>query len=222
MAEKDTEPTDLMSMIRAKRRRNENAAAADTQKLPGSQYLEHPVSKTLPHSDTAFNRALGAYKPQDADDIFEPAPNTGFQTDISPPAPNSSSKTTADEATAPNDSADMTRGIPSQAYPPSQPEPVPEADAVQSSPSKPQSPASSVLSEDLEDVDLRSPSDDPDYDFIEHSEATHSARNAHPDRADKYPDMEVQPSSSRKEVGKGAKADGKSSGKKSWRRGWFS
>jgi hypothetical protein len=209
MAERDTEPTDLMSMIRAKRKRNENSAAVDTQKLPGSQYLEHPVAKTLPHLDAAFDRALGAYQPQHADDI-------------SPPAPNTSSQAIADQEIAPNDSADVARTTMSPAHPRSEPEPSHEGDVANSSPAKPRSRASSVLSEDLEDVDLRSPSDDPDYDFIEYSEATYSARNARPDRADKYPDMEVQPSSSRKKVGKGAKADGKSSGKKSWRRGWFS
>lgn len=44
----------------------------------------------------------------------------------------------------------------------------------------------------LESIDLRSPSDDPDYDFIEVSEAVHSARNAQPDRKGKYPELEAE------------------------------
>jgi hypothetical protein len=109
----------------------------------------------------------------------------------------------------------------SQADPPSQTETSHETDAAPPSPAQPvpQSPTASFASEDLEDVDLRSPSDDSDYEFIEKSEATHSARNAHPDRAGKYPDQE---SSGSKAKSKGGKGKGSGSGKKSWRRGWFS
>ena len=40
--------------------------------------------------------------------------------------------------------------------------------------------------EALEDIDLRSPTDDTDYDFISPAEAPHSSRNAQPDHASKY------------------------------------
>ena len=46
---------------------------------------------------------------------------------------------------------------------------------------------SESLPGDLEEIDLRSPSDDPDYDIILPSEAVHSSRNAQPDHARKYP-----------------------------------
>jgi hypothetical protein len=206
MAKRDDEPDDLLSVIRSKRKNNKESAAVDTQKLPGSQFLEHPMASTLPNSDAAFNRALSAYKPQDAGDISPPAPNTSFPS-------------TADQAIAPNDSTDIARRIMSQAYPHSQAEPSHEGDAAQSSSVKEQSPAASVLSEDLEDIDLRSSSDDPDYEFIEKSGATHSARNAQSDRADKYPDLV---SSGSKGKSTGGKGKGSVSGKKSWRRGWFS
>ena len=39
----------------------------------------------------------------------------------------------------------------------------------------------------LEEIDLRSPHDDPDYDIISPHEASHSSRNAQPDHASKYP-----------------------------------
>jgi hypothetical protein len=39
----------------------------------------------------------------------------------------------------------------------------------------------------LEEIDLRSPRDDPDYDIISPHEAQHSSRNAQPDHASKYP-----------------------------------
>ena len=39
----------------------------------------------------------------------------------------------------------------------------------------------------LEEIDLRSPQDDPDYDIILPHEAQHSSRNAQPDDASKYP-----------------------------------
>ena len=39
----------------------------------------------------------------------------------------------------------------------------------------------------LEEIDLRSPQDDPDYDIILPHEAQHSSRNAQPDHASKYP-----------------------------------
>jgi hypothetical protein len=84
MTDRDNEPTDLLSMIRAKRKRNEKSAAVDTQKLPGSQFLEHPVASTLPNSNAAFNRALGVYKPQE------------YTGDIPPPAPDTTSPKAAD------------------------------------------------------------------------------------------------------------------------------
>lgn len=59
-------------------------------------------------------------------------------------------------------------------------------------PSTPTSHAHAYPDSDLESIDLRSPSDDPDYDFIEASEAVHSARNAQPDRKGKYPQLQAE------------------------------
>ena len=39
----------------------------------------------------------------------------------------------------------------------------------------------------LEEIDLRSPHDDPDYDIISPNEALHSSHNAQADHASKYP-----------------------------------
>jgi hypothetical protein len=45
----------------------------------------------------------------------------------------------------------------------------------------------------LEEIDLRSPRDDPDYDIISPHEAQHSSRNAQPDHASKYPNKNKTP-----------------------------
>ena len=83
---------------------------------------------------------------------------------------------------------------------------------------------------DLEEIDLRSPlpssDEDPDYDFINVSEATHSTRNAQPDRADKYPDLQTRPKQRTKEVDSEQTFSGNGHGKSSsseagkWRRMW--
>jgi hypothetical protein len=88
--------------------------------------------------------------------------------------------------------------------------------------SPPRSPAESFVSADLSDIDLRSPEDDPDYDFIDASEAMHSARNAQPDRADKYPEQAKASKAGSEQAGA---TEGGSSSKaeaKKERRGWFS
>jgi hypothetical protein len=85
-------------------------------------------------------------------------------------------------------------------------------------PPQPQTPPSSPTSGILSEIDLRSPSDDPEYDFIEACEATHSARNAQPDRADKYPEL----ASVAAQKGLGDWIAGQVGVKKIWWRGWFS
>ena len=88
----------------------------------------------------------------------------------------------------------------------------------------PSSPTTSPFPSKLSDIDLRSPSDDPDYDFIESAEATHSARNAQPDRADKYAELEGKAKVGGKGSGGGGEeewevVDGEKAKKKG--RGWF-
>lgn len=102
-------------------------------------------------------------------------------------------------------------------------ETTPQQNPKQPQPHQPQSPAASFVSENLEDIDLRSPSDDPDYDFIDKSEAMHSARNAQPDRADKYPELgkgsELAAGPVSVAGGKGKEKEKVEAKKKRW--GWF-
>lgn len=91
----------------------------------------------------------------------------------------------------------------------------------QSPQSQPKSPAESFVSADLSDIDLRSPADDPDYDFIDASEAMHSARNAQPDRADKYPEQAKASKAGSEQAGATDGGSSKAEAKKK-RRGWFS
>jgi hypothetical protein len=99
---------------------------------------------------------------------------------------------------------------------------------TQQSPSaQPKSPASSFVSPKLDEIDLRSPADDPDYDFIDASEAMHSAHNAQPDRADKYPELGKGSNPGSEQAGTTDGADGGDDSKvgtkqKKQRRGWFS
>jgi hypothetical protein len=53
-------------------------------------------------------------------------------------------------------------------------------------------PTASPSEEPLEEIDLRSPHDDPDYDIISPHEAVHSSRNAQADHASKYPQIKPQ------------------------------
>jgi len=87
---------------------------------------------------------------------------------------------------------------------------------------QPSSPAASITSQNLEDIDLRSPSDDPDYDFIDAAEATHSARNAQPDRADKYPELKKGSKVAPLKQGGVAEGGERKVEAKKKQRGWFS
>jgi len=57
-------------------------------------------------------------------------------------------------------------------------------------------PAAEPTEELLKEIDLRCPTDDPEYDFISSNEAVHSSRNAQPDHASKYTTAKRPPSSS--------------------------
>lgn len=217
MSNPNGQPTDLRGMVRTKRRSNNRHTTFSARERParGLRTFEQPFTftppaeqavpqtKTVqPHNPEAINHnPAGAPHPllQLADTpstsnsnatlpIFNPTQPTN-----NPSAPTAASKPTPQQSVEPKQSPQEKQ------TPPPQPK------------LRPQSPAASIKSENLEDIDLRSPSDDPDYDFIETSEATHSARNAQPDRAEKYPDAKA-----------GGAGAGEETNKKEKPRGWFS
>jgi hypothetical protein len=199
---------DLRGMVRTKRRSNNRHTTFSAWERPatGLRNFQQPFTFTPPEEqlvpqtktvqphtpDTVKQTSAGAPQP-----LLQPAttPSTSTNNVTLPifnhaqPTNNPEATTAASEPT-PQQSAQEQQTLP----------PQPKL--------RPQSPAASITSANLEDVDLRSPSDDPDYDFIETSEAMHSARNAQPDRAEKYPDANVG--------GAGKEA------KKEKPRGWFS
>lgn len=211
MSDQNDKPHDLSSMVRSKRKANRKAATTTTRDLPDDPFylnIEPPKASTRTKLPVPSSKAPDAQKPEHA--------GTG---NASATSSSTSFKTAADQAHAPTSTARAASDNPHTRDPSEAPR---EESAAGSAPVRPKSPATS---EDLEDIDLRSPSDDPDYDFIDKEEAMHSARNAQPDRANKYPELEAQSTSTTEQTGEGGKISGKGKGsggeKKKRRKGWF-
>ena len=226
MSNLNGQPTDLRGMARTKRRSNNRHTTFSARERPatGLRNFQQPFTFTppteppVPHIKTvqsytpeAVNHSSGGggashSLPQQP---AKPSTSTNATLPISSHThpTNKREASTAAPGPTPQQSVEPKHHLQPQQSPPPQPK------------LRPQSPAASIASENLEDIDLRSPSDDPDYDFIDAAEATHSARNAQPDRADKYP-----------EQANGAKVGGAGGGggkemeakKKEKRQGWFS
>ena len=189
MSNPNGQPTDLRGMVRTKRRSNNRHTTFSARERPPTGLrnfqqpftftppTEAPVPQTAqPHNSEAVNHHNSAGAPHFLPQQPHTTPSTSA-TNTSFPTLNHTHNNPDAPTAAPEPS-------PQQSPQPQQsPPPQPKL--------RPQSPAASITSETLEDIDLRSPSDDPDYDFIDASEATHSARNAQPDRADKYPDAQA-------------------------------
>jgi hypothetical protein len=231
---------DLKSMARTRRRsNNRHTTFSQRERLPSRYHDVGPWTVTPPTVPPApQNRIVQPHDPEAVNhNPAGGAPSTNFfpgpattHTDTLLPLfskthPTNIPKTpTAGSESTPqqyphSQQTSQPQSIPQQPQEQPQHAPPPKPHLHPSSPS----PAPSLTSSLLEDIDLRSPSDDPDYDFIETSEATHSARNAQPDRADKYPELEKggteagsvgSSAGGEKEVK--AVAEGKKKG-----RGWF-
>lgn len=206
MSNPNGQPADLKSLARTRRRSNNRHTTFSQRERPSTKYhdfgpwtITPPTGPPVPQNQTVQPPYLGPVNQNSAGapstNVFQaPAnqPNTPTlpiftQTQpIKIPGP----PTTTPKAT-PRQNPHQQQNPPLQQK--HQPQPQPIHLPQQPPPPKPQlhpsSPTSSITSQNLEDIDLRSPSDDPDYDFIDASEATHSARNAQPDRADKYPEL---------------------------------
>ncbi|GAB7328487.1 hypothetical protein MBLNU13_g00456t1 [Cladosporium sp. NU13] len=229
MSNPNGQPTDLRGMARTKRRSNNRHTTFSARERPatGLRNFQQPVTftppteppvpqtKTVqPHTPEAVNHnPAGAPHP-----LLQQAatPSTSNNNTTLPvftqtqPTNNPKAPTAASEPT-PQQSVQPKQNPQQQQTPPPQPK------------LRPQSPAASITSENLEDIDLRSPSDDPDYDFIDASEATHSARNAQPDRVDKYPEhADGAKVGGVGGAGEEAKAKAVEAKKKQKPRGWFS
>ncbi|KAM0700342.1 hypothetical protein Q7P35_012063 [Cladosporium inversicolor] len=178
-----------------------------------------PAAQPIPQTKTVQPRHPEAVNHNPAG-----APPTSF---LQQPA---NQPTTAPTSTNNNNNNNIVIPIFTQPHPTNNPvTPTPSTisnpEAQQQPPPKPHlqpsSPARSITSANLEDIDLRSPADDPDYDFIDVAEAMHSARNAQPDRADKYPEQNkgAKLGSASVDGGEEVKA---AEAKKKQGRGWFS
>ena len=225
MSNPNGQPTDLRGMIRTKRRSNNRHTTFSARERPaiGLRNFQQPFTFTppteppVPHTKTvqsytpeAVNHSsVGGASHALPQQPTKPSTSTNATLPISSHThpTNKSEASTAAPSPTPQQSVEPKHHLQPQQSPPPQPK------------LRPQSPAASIASQNLEDIDLRSPSDDPDYDFIDAAEATHSARNAQPDRADKYP-----------EQANGGKVGGAGGGscremeakRKEKRRGWFS
>lgn len=203
MSAKDDEPSDLTSMVKNKRKNNKDAGSF--------------ASKLRAKKDRARARASASRHQEDSSQNIDDARRT-VKTDATKLEGLTSQPDVA------SGSAPMSRTAFDKYFSIHRPQ-TPENQARD----QPFS-IESTLQEDFEDIDLedkvpRSSSDDPDYDIIDASEATHSARNAQPDRADKYPEREAHslPVVGHSDVGDAPDEKGKtrSSEPRNWRRGWF-
>ena len=214
MSNPNGQPTDLRGMVRTKRRSNNRHTTFSARERPptGLRNFQQPFTftppakqpvpqtKTVqPHTpETVNHNSPGASHPLLQQAATPSTSNNNFALPIfnhDPPTNNPEASTAASDPT-PQQNVEPKHHPELQQTPPPQPK------------LRPQSPAASITSANLEDVDLRSPSDDPVYDFIDASEATHSARNAQPDRAEKYPDAKAGGAGEETRKGKS--------------RGWFS
>lgn len=215
MSNPNGQPTDLRGMVRTKRRSKNRHTTFSARERPatGLRNFQQPFTFTPPaEQPVPQTKTVQPHTPETVNQTPAGAPHPLLQQAATTSASNNNVTLPIFTHTRPTNNPEATTAAP---------EPTPQQSAqAQQTPQeqqtlppqpklRPQSPAASITSANLEDVDLRSPSDDPDYDFIETSEATHSARNAQPDRAEKYPDAKVGG------AGEGAK-------KKKKPRGWFS
>lgn len=212
MSDQNDKPNDLSSMVRSKKKSNRKAATTTTRELPEDPfYLNVEPLRAIARTrlPVPSNKAPEAHEPEGAGNTSATSSSASFQT-------------AADQALAPTGIA---RAAFDTAHTIDPPQTLHEETAASSAAVQPNSRPASVASEDLEDIDLRSPSDDPDYDFIDKSEAMHSARNAQPDRADKYPELQAQSTPAAEQKGDGGKENAKGKGseseKKKRRKGWF-
>lgn len=199
-------------MVKTKRKINKTAAAVAKERLPkGTRDIEPSMSGTRTKSPAVEIKAARSLSSENAP---SKPPKEAHHTTFHQPTDQDQS-----QAATQSDPTDTSRNIPTKAHKPKQ---THEEAASQAPQPQPASPAASFVSEDLEDIDLRSPSDDPDYDFIDKAEAIHSARNAQPDRANKYPELESGSAQKSEQAGgtKVAGDKGKVDAKKR-RRGWF-
>ena len=228
MSNPNGQPTDLRGMARTKRRSNNRHTTFSARERPatGLRNFQQPFTFTPPtEPPVPQTKTVQSYTPEAVNHSSGGAPHSLPQPlakQTAPPSTSTNATLPISSHTHPTNKSEASTAAPSPT-PQQSVEPKHHLQPQQSPPPqpklRPQSPAASIASENLEDIDLRSPSDDPDYDFIDAAEATHSARNAQPDRADKYP-----------EQANGAKVGGAGGGggkgmeakKKEKRQGWFS
>ena len=226
MSNPNGQPTDLRDMVRRKRRSNNRHTTLSAREKPptGLRNLQQPFTFTPPAGtpvpktktvqpntpEPVSHNSAGALHPLLAP-ANQPATTSSSNNNVTLPILNHTHPT--NNPKAPISASEPT---PQQSV---QPKPIPQEQQPVPPRSKlrPQSPAASITREKLEDIDLRSPSDDPDYDLIDASEATRSARNAQPDRADKY-----RGHADGAKVGDGKGVEGKLVEMKEKPRGWLS
>ena len=191
MSNPNDQPNDLRGMVRTRRRRNNRHTTFSARERPSTRHqglpqpwtFISPTGQSVPQTKTAQ-----PHYPEAANHNPAGAPHSLPQQS----ANNQTATQPTNQPTTPpisTNNNNIVIPIFTQPHPTNNPAtPIPETQ--QTPPPEPHlhpsSPAHSIKSENLEDIDLRSPADDPDYDFIDAAEATHSARNAQPDRADKY------------------------------------
>ena len=249
MSNPNSQPNDLKGMVRTKRRsNNRHTTFSQRERPPPARYHDLGPWTVTPSTNPLVpqNRPFQPFPPEAANNNPAGAPPTGpLQLPANQPATPTNATLPIFGQTQPSTNnpstpttANATLPIFTQPNPPNNPSP-PTTTTSEPTPQQPQqppppkphlhpsSPTASITSQNLEDIDLRSPSDDPDYDFIETAEATHSARNAQPDRADKYPELrkgsKVAPSPKQGDVAEGGESETKVEAKKGKKgRGWFS
>jgi hypothetical protein len=227
MSNQNGQPTDLNSMVRSRRgSNNRHTTLSARQGMTRVVRDVQPWIHVLAASTAPLTSNNAAHIPN-AEDV-RPNANSAAA------PPTSLGQSAVNPAVVPCSACDKACSCDAARHPINTPYLINKAQELatekttQQSPSaQPKSPASSFVSPKLDDIDLRSPADDPDYDFIDASEAMHSAHNAQPDRPDKYPELGKGSNPRSEQAGTTDGADGGDDSKigtkqKKQRRGWFS
>ena len=181
--------------IRSTERAESTTAITRPQQRDRIELDGRPFQYAQIHATSAnLNTQLPSDRPSNTTRMVSSGSPTGATSASQPKATGARTSTTQEQTSPPErhqalrdlfrTRSHQTHGVPESQHhdSPTKPRSIPPnpQTAQTSAPSSPRE----VL---LEEIDLRSPQDDPDYDIILPHEAQHSSRNAQPDHASKYP-----------------------------------
>jgi hypothetical protein len=191
--------------IRSTERAESSTAITRPQQRGRTELDSRPFQYAQIHATSANpNTQLPSDRTSNASRMVSSGSPTGTASTSQPKATGARPRTTSQDQTATPERhqalrdlfrtrSHQTHGVPESQYHDSTTKP-------RSIPPNPQTAQTSATSSPkevlLEEIDLRSPQDDPDYDIILPHEAQHSSRNAQPDHASKYPKPSTKRSSS--------------------------